>query len=217
MLFFCSLLFSFQRIVKDIRDLFFVDECHFDWTCVVPNRAYAPVGERVAATYPTTKKCSMTLIGVYCYKGMIDVGYYTGGVNGARFVQFCKSHLLPHLNNKSIVVMDNLSFHDQCKESVASVGATYAKSPVCSPEFNPIEQSFGQIKNMLRNELQCCLNTSERNEENLVLCIAAAIMHINSTTDHIGQIWNCGYRDYSDMAVHRLSPKVAAIITSGAF
>jgi transposase len=205
---------SFRNAVRDVKDLVFVDESHFDWTDVVPRYGYAPLGQQVIASYPTTKKCSISIIGVYSWKGMIDVGFYTGGVNGDRFLLFVQTHLVPHLTSCSIVVMDNIRFHysKAVEQAIAAVGGRIMFTPPYSPEFNPIEQSFGHIERHLVNTLQHSLSSSQRTEDNLIQCLACAISYTNRNTNHLQQIRNCGYKNSDELTFYPLSQKMQSII-----
>lgn len=75
-----------------------------------------------------------------------------GAVNGRVFLRFVRTRLVPNLSPGDIVVMDNLNFHKMLvvREAIAAAGATAIYLPTYSPELNPIELMWGDIKRRLR-------------------------------------------------------------------
>jgi transposase len=73
-------------------------------------------------------------------------------MNGAIFVEYVRQCLLPTLTPGDVVVMDNLSAHklDQVRELIERSGAQLRYLPPYSPDLNPIEPSFAQLKAHLR-------------------------------------------------------------------
>lgn len=68
------------------------------------------------------------------------------------FLEFIQVELAPQLKAGDVVVMDNLNSHHrtEVKEIIESVGASVEYLPVYSPEFNPIEMMWSQIKSFVR-------------------------------------------------------------------
>jgi transposase len=60
--------------------------------------------------------------------------------------------LAPSLRPRDIVIIDNLPAHkrDEVREIIEAVGATLRYLAPYSPDFNPIEQSFAELKSHLR-------------------------------------------------------------------
>jgi transposase len=60
--------------------------------------------------------------------------------------------LCPHLTPGNIVVMDNLAAHKVAgvRERIESTGAALRYLPPYSPDFNPIELCWAQLKQHLR-------------------------------------------------------------------
>jgi transposase len=63
-----------------------------------------------------------------------------------------REFLCPTLAPGDIVVWDNLSSHQVAgvREAIEAVGAMLKPLPPYSPDFNPIEQVFAQLKARLR-------------------------------------------------------------------
>lgn len=73
------------------------------------------------------------------------------GMNGQDFQQFLREELAPKLWSGAVVVMDNLPAH-QVKgvaQIIESAGARVIYLSPYSPEFNPIEHWWSQLKSFL--------------------------------------------------------------------
>jgi transposase len=63
---------------------------------------------------------------------------------------------VPTLTPGDIVVLDNLTSHKVAgiAEAIAGAGASVSYLPAYSPEFNPIEMVFSQLKSVLRKSAE---------------------------------------------------------------
>lgn len=77
---------------------------------------------------------------------------HRGTVDGKIFIKFVKKYLVPSLRRGDVVVMDNLNFHKMksVRALIESVGATPIYLPTYSPELNPIELWWADMKRALR-------------------------------------------------------------------
>jgi len=95
--------------------------------------------------------------------------------------------LCPGLRSGQIVILDNLAAHkvDGVQRLVESTGARLLYLPPYSPDFNPIEQAWSKIKQLLRA-------AKARTIETLETAIADALAAI--TRDN-ARAWfaHCGY------------------------
>jgi transposase len=96
--------------------------------------------------------------------------------------------LLPSLKEGQIVVMDNLSAHrpKRIRELIEQHGCELLYLPAYSPDYNPIEEAFAKIKNLLRN-------AAARSKETLVEAIGAALSAV-TVADVRGFFEHAGYR-----------------------
>ena len=129
-------------------------------------------------------------------RGVEDVYLAEGGVNGDTFCDFIEKCLLPVLmpfngsNPRSIVVIDNASIHhiDEVVQLVSSVGALLWFLPPYSPDLNPIEPVFSQVKSYLNNN-----SVAYRISDNPRLFVHAAFTSV--THEHcLGHIEHAGYK-----------------------
>ena len=91
-------------------------------------------------------------------EGVKDVFITDGSVDGNVFLYFVRKQLLPIIkpfdgyNSKSVVVMDNAAIHhvDSVVACINSVGALVRFLPPYSPDKNPIESVFSEVKQYLQ-------------------------------------------------------------------
>ena len=82
----------------------------------------------------------------------------TGTVNGDCFYDFLRGTLIPlmlpfnGINSHSVLIMDNCAVHHASKvrQLVQSAGIVSLFLPPYSPDLNPIEEAFSNVKKYLR-------------------------------------------------------------------
>ena len=86
------------------------------------------------------------------------------------------------------MVLDNLGAHrpQRIRELIEQQGCELVYLPAYSPDYNPLEEAFAKIKNLLRK-------ASARTKEALVEAIGAALSEI-SAQDARGFFEHAGYR-----------------------
>ena len=111
------------------------------------------------------------------------------GASTARdFETYVEKVLVPSLRAGQIVVMDNLSAHRprRIRELIEQQGCELLYLPAYSPGYNPIEEAFSKIKNLLRK-------AAARSKEALVEAIGQALSAITAE-DALGYFEHAGYR-----------------------
>lgn len=91
--------------------------------------------------------------------GLEDVYITEGNVNGESFLEYVRRSLLPTLmpfdglNPKSVVIMDNASIHhvDEVVSTIESIGAIVKFLPPYSPDLNPVEEVFSEVKQWIKS------------------------------------------------------------------
>lgn len=109
-------------------------------------------------------------IGILTTDGIEDVYIAETSVNGEVFLDFVRKCLLPLLlpfdgnNEKSIVVLDNASIHHvNCVvDTIRSVGSLVRFLPPYSPDINPIEEVFAEVKHWISTNSILCQSTNPR-------------------------------------------------------
>jgi transposase len=75
-----------------------------------------------------------------------------GPINGASFLAYVEQVLAPSLRPGDIVIIDNLGSHKgkTVRRAIRAAGAKLFFLPPYSPDLNPIEQVFANLKTLLR-------------------------------------------------------------------
>lgn len=170
------------------KRLVFVDEMGSN-TSLHELYAYSPRGERAHCSVARNRGKNTTLLSSMSLSGMGPSMVVEGGVNGAVFEGYLREVLLPSLRKGDVVVMDNLSVHksERVSEMIARAGAEVLYLPPYSPDFNPIEEAFSKIKNLVRK-------AGARVREALVDAIGAALSRVTEE-DARAFFEHCGYRE----------------------
>ena len=92
------------------------------------------------------------MIGAISLKQVLAVMTLECSMDGKAFEVFIEQCLVPQLWSGAVVVIDNLSAHKMAaiKPLIQSVGASVLNLSPYSPEFNPIEHWWSQLKAFLR-------------------------------------------------------------------
>ena len=92
------------------------------------------------------------MIGAMALDGFRGLMTVDAGTSTDVFQAFVEYELVPHLRPLDLVVMDNLSAHRNAnvKRWIEEAGASILFTPPYSPEFNPIEEAWAKLKDILR-------------------------------------------------------------------
>ena len=109
-------------------------------------------GKRAYGVAPYPHGNMLTLIGAISCEKVLTTMTIEGGTNGQIFLGFIKEMLVPQLWEGACVVADNLPAHyaKGVKDAIESVGAKLVYLSAYSPDFNPIENWWSQLKSFLR-------------------------------------------------------------------
>jgi len=154
--------------------LIFVDECGTH-TSLAPIYGYAPKGERLRLAVPRKRGKNTTLLSSMTLLGMGPSLAVEGATTARVFETYVKKVLAPSLKEGWVVLMDNLGAHmpNMVRELIEARGRQLIYLPSYSPNYNPIEEAFSKVKNLLRK-------ASARTKEALVEAIGAALSAVTT-------------------------------------
>lgn len=154
-------------------------------------RAYgrAPRGERVVDHVPAGKYHSTTMPGAVRLDGTVAAMVYEGGTDVGAMRTFAETELRRALRPGDIVVMDDLSAHEDPTviAAIERAGVSVWHPPPYSPDLNPIEEMWSKVKAILRS-------LAARTAEALLDAIGVALRAVTAT-DAQGRFAHCGYRN----------------------
>jgi transposase len=171
----------------DPERLVFVDEMGVH-TSLAPLYGYSAKGERVRLSVPRNRGKNTTLLAAMTLDGMGQTMAVEGSTDQEVFDAYVEHVLAPTLETGQVVILDNLSAHKpaRMRELIECRGCQLIYLPSYSLDFNPIEEAFAKIKNILRQ-------AGARTKDALVEVLGEALSAI-SAQDARGYFEHAGYR-----------------------
>ena len=91
-------------------------------------------------------------------RGIEDIEVHNETTNGEMFAGFVQRCIVPIMlpfngsNPRSVLVLDNASIHhvQEVHQMIDGCGAIIEYLPAYSPDFNPLEEVFAQVKHFLK-------------------------------------------------------------------
>ncbi len=172
--------------VLDPSKLVFVDECGTH-TSLAPLYGYSPKGERLKLSVARNRGKNTTLLASITLEGMGPSLAVEGSTTKEVFEAYLEQVLLPEVHEGQVLIMDKLPAHkpNRMRELIEERGCQLLYLPSYSPEYNPIEEAFSKIKEILR---RACARTREA----LIEALGEALSAI-SLRDAWGFFEHAGY------------------------
>ena len=119
---------------------------------------YSEIGKRCFGTSDWNAKGRQNVLGALLNSELIACGICAANVDTAIFNAWVEEILIPRLPEKSVVVMDNAAFHktQATRDLIENNGHVIEFLPPYSPDLNPIENKWAQVKSIRRKQ-QCDL------------------------------------------------------------
>ena len=120
--------------------------------CVTRLRGRCPKGQRLYAKAPFGHWLTQTFVAGLRSSGLTAPWVIDGPMTRQIFETYVETQLAPTLLKGDVVILDNLSAHksEKATQCLKQKGAWFLFLPPYSPDLNPIEQAFSQIKAHLR-------------------------------------------------------------------
>lgn len=136
-----------ERYARRGKTFVYIDESGFE-PSVTRRYGYGPKGQRVYGLISGHRRPRTSLIAARMGKNFEAPILFNGTCNAQVFNHWLENELCPLLNDNHVVVMDNVPFHksEKTRALIRSKGATLLFLPPYSPDFNPIENDFANIK-----------------------------------------------------------------------
>ena len=178
--------------VVDPKKLVFVDECGTH-TSLAPVYGYSPKGERLKLSVARNRGKNTTLLASITLEGMGPSLAVEGSTTAEVFEAYLEHVLLPELGEGRVIIMDSLPAHKpgRVRELIEGRGLELLYLPGYSPDYNPIEEAFSKIKEILR---RACARTREALLEALGEALSAV-----SLRDAQGFFEHAGYRSMGQL------------------
>ena len=150
----------------------------------------SPRGERAPAAVPLGPWARLSVLGALGREGMLAAMSVGGATSGAVFHAYLEGVLLPELRRSkpdAVLVMDNLGAHKtpRVRELLDGSGFAYRYLPSYSPDLNPIEPAWAQVKAELRR-------VAARDEDALHRALGPALDRVSAENAR-AYFRHCGY------------------------
>ncbi len=164
----------------------FLDETGVN-TAMTRPRGRAPRGQRLVGKVPQGGWQATTLVAGIRPDGVVAPFALKGAMDAETFEAYVSQVLVPCLRPGDIVVLDRLSVHlgGAVARAVRQAGAGVWYLPPYSPDFNPIENIWSKVKEILR---KVAAQTTEALWEALPAVVAAV-----TAQDCENSFAHCGY------------------------
>lgn len=140
------------------KSLVHVDESGFSHESA-RSHGYAKMGERCYGRFNWGEKGRTNAIGALLNGMLLTISLFKFNVNADVFYAWLTKDLLPKLSEGTVIVMDNASFHKRQDiiQAIEKAGCIAEFLPPYSPDFNPIEHTWAQLKS-IRNKMKCSID-----------------------------------------------------------
>jgi transposase len=108
-------------------------------------------GQRLYDTGGIYRGKNVTSVGAISLNKVLAFEMIDGSMTGEKFKKFLSQKLSPLLWPSAVLVMDNLPAHkvEGVEEIINAVGAKIIYLPTYSPDFNPIEHLWWELKSLV--------------------------------------------------------------------
>ena len=117
-----------------------------------PQYVYSKIGVKVDVEVPGRKFTRTNIVAGLLNGKIIGEMLYKTNMNSELFEPYFERIFLPAIPKGSVVIMDNATFHrkNKLKEIALKFNCTILFLPPYSPDLNPIEKKWANLKKWLR-------------------------------------------------------------------
>ncbi|WP_231853077.1 IS630 family transposase [Xenorhabdus poinarii] len=135
------------------KSIVYLDESGFAQS-MPRTHGYSAKGLRCFGTHDWHAKSRINAIGAIIKKTFITLSLFAESINADVFHAWMTQDLLPKLPSRTVIVMDNASFHkrNDTIKAIADHGCQLEWLPAYSPDLNPIEHKWAEVKAIRRRE-----------------------------------------------------------------
>jgi transposase len=145
---------AYKELIKNINTnkLVYIDESGIE-SRIIKDRGWGRKNQKLSSQKSGKYYERTNIIAGYVNKKSIAPMVFNGSCNTDLFNNWVEKILIKELVPGQFVVMDNASFHksQKTKDLIESVGCKVIFLPPYSPDFNPIEKFWANMKRWLEN------------------------------------------------------------------
>lgn len=135
-------------------NLVYIDESGIEMT-ICKDKGWGKKGKVIRGKKSGKYYQRTNVVAGYVNNKAIAPMIFNGSCNTEIFNKWVEEFLIQELNPGEVVIMDNAAFHrsPKTKELIESVGCRLIFLPPYSPDLNPIEKFWANMKRWVRNSI----------------------------------------------------------------
>ena len=150
---------KYQEAIKDIpyESLVYIDESGVELT-ICKDRGWGKKSEKLVGKKSGKYYERTNIIAGLVNNKSIAPMVFNGSCNTSLFESWVENFLIRELKAGQVVIIDNASFHksQKTRELIESVGCKLIFLPPYSPDLNPIEKFWANMKRWIKQQIQFC-------------------------------------------------------------
>ena len=147
---------EYQKVIKDIpkEKLVYIDESGIELT-ICKDRGWSKRGEKLLGKKSGKYYERTNIIAGYVNRKSLAPMIFNGSCNTSLIEAWVEQFLIKELKLGQVVIMDNASFHKPqiIKDLIESVGCKLIFLPPYSPDLNPIEKFWANMKRWIKGKI----------------------------------------------------------------
>lgn len=147
---------TYKETIKDIppESLVYIDESGIEMT-TCKDRGWGKKSEKLVGKKSGKYYERTNIIAGYVNNKSIAPMVFNGSCNTKLFETWVEKFLIKELKPGQVVVMDNAAFHrsQKTKDLIESVGCRLIFLPPYSPDLNPIEKFWANMKRWIKDQI----------------------------------------------------------------
>ena len=152
---------KYLEVIKDITEdrLVYLDESGIEMN-IIQDRGWGKKGKILHSTKSGKYYQRTNIIAGLVSNKPIAPFIFNGSCNTELFNSWVEQFLIKELKSGQVVVMDNAAFHksNKAKELIESVGCKMIFLPPYSPDLNPIEKFWANMKKWIKQKIEPSLD-----------------------------------------------------------
>jgi transposase len=164
---------QYEQTIKKIdpQSLVYIDESGID-TAICQDRGWSKKGEKLAGKKSGKYYLRTNIIAGYINHKSIAPMVFNGSCNTQVFETWVEQFLIKELKPGQVVIMDNAAFHrsQKTKDLIESVNCRIIFLPPYSPDLNPIEKFWANMKRWIKDKVSECAQLYDAIQQFFQLC-----------------------------------------------
>ena len=138
----------------------YIDESGSDKNCY-KQKGWGEIGKKLIGKISGKHIKRTNIIAGLCNSKLVAPLIFQGSCNTELFTAWIKQQLIPSLKKGQTIIMDNASFHKSPKvrEAIENAGCKLIYLPPYSPDLNPIETFWANMKKWIKYHIPHISNT----------------------------------------------------------